>query len=390
MTTADHYSPIYRDELLGKVLPFWEKHSPDPEHGGYFTCLLRNGQVYDTDKMVWLQARQVWTFSMLYNRLEQKQEWLDMAMLGADFLEKHGRAPNGDWYFSLSRQGRPLVQPYNIFSDCFAAMAFGQLYLSTGEARYAETASATFRKILERRGNPKGIYNKAVPGGRALQGFSLPMILCNLCLELEPLLEPQLVEQTIDECIHTVMEVFFDPTTGLVLENVEPGGGLSDSFPGRLINPGHALEAMRFIIDLGARRGDAKLCRKAGQRILHMLDFGWDTTYGGLYYFLDRKGYPPEQLEWDQKLWWVHLEALEAVIKAYGQTKDSRLADWFLKLHHYSWPRFSEPEYGEWYGYLKREGTPLHTAKGGKWKGCFHVPRALWGCWQALEALRTS
>ena len=77
----------YRRSLLDDVLPFWGKYSVDWDYGGYFTCLDASGNVYDQDKFIWLQNRQVWTFSMLYNRLEQRREWLDMALHGANFLQ---------------------------------------------------------------------------------------------------------------------------------------------------------------------------------------------------------------------------------------------------------------------------------------------------------------
>jgi len=387
MIDLSKYIKAFRVELLEHVLPFWERYSLDREQGGYFTCLLRNGQVYDTDKFIWLQARQVWTFSMLYNRREQRPNWLALALHGANFLEQHGRDQAGNWYFSLRRDGLPLVQPYNIFSDCFAAMAFAQLYQATGTERYAHIARTTFQQILERQDNPKGLYNKLVPGTRPLQGFSLPMILCNLCLELEPLLDQELVEQTIEQCIHTVMEVFYDRDTGLVLENVQPDGSLSDSFAGRLLNPGHALEAMWFVMDLGKRRQEQTLIEEAKKRALFMLEYGWDEEQEGIFYFMDRLGYPSEKLEWDQKLWWVHLEAMETMLKGYALTGDERCAAWFEHLYQYSWPHFSDPQYGEWLGYLKRDGTPLHLAKGGKWKGCFHVPRALLHGLEVLEEL---
>lgn len=41
----------YKDELLNNVLPFWLEHSQDHEFGGYFTCLDREGNVFDTDKL---------------------------------------------------------------------------------------------------------------------------------------------------------------------------------------------------------------------------------------------------------------------------------------------------------------------------------------------------
>lgn len=377
----------YQKELLEKVVPFWEKNSKDEEFGGYFTCLDRTGKVFDTDKFVWLQAREVWMFSSLYNRVEKKAEWLEMAEHGARFLLEHGHDGELNWYFSLTREGKPLVQPYNIFSDCFATMAFGQLYQATGNEKYAEVAKQTFDNILARQNNPKGQYNKLVDGTRPLKGFSLPMILCNLSLEIEHLLPEELVNQTIDEAIHEVMDVFYQPDCGLILENVKPDGSFSDSFEGRLLNPGHTIEAMWFIMDLAERRDDETLMQKAVKIMLDTLKFGWDKEFGGIFYFLDFKGNPPQQLEWDQKLWWVHIETLISLIKAYKHTGNEECLQWFEKVHDYTWSHFADPEHDEWFGYLNRRGEVLLPLKGGKWKGCFHVPRGLYQVWQTLEKL---
>ena len=104
----------YKSELLDSVLPFWLEHSQDKQYGGYFPCLERDGSVYDTDKFIWLQGREVWLFSMLYNKVEKRPEWLECALQGAEFLKKYGHDGNYNWYFSLTRDGRPLVDPYNI------------------------------------------------------------------------------------------------------------------------------------------------------------------------------------------------------------------------------------------------------------------------------------
>jgi len=383
------YADIYRSNLMDDVIPFWMTHSPDTEYGGFFTCLDKKGQVYDTDKFIWLQCRQVWTFSMLYNQLEPRQEWLDLALQGAAFLITNGRDSEGNWYFSLTREGRPLVQPYNIFSDCFAAMAFGQLYKATKNETHKDIALTTFHNILARKDNPKGAYNKAFPGTRPLQSFSLPMILCNLVLELEHVLDPALVASTIDEGIHSVMDIFYQPEFGLILENVTPDGKFSDSFEGRLINPGHAIEAMWFIMDLGTRTGNTALIEKATEITLKTLEYAWDPAYGGIFYFLDIKGHPPQQLEWDQKIWWVHVETLISLLKGYQHTGDPRCWHWFEKLHTYTWSHFVDHVNGEWYGYLNRRGEVLLPAKGGKWKGCFHVPRGLYQCWKTLQSIET-
>jgi N-acylglucosamine 2-epimerase len=378
----------YRDELLGNVIPFWTDHSIDREHGGFFTCLNRQGKVYDTDKFVWLQGRQVWMFASLYNNVEKKEKWLEIAENGARFLEKHGRDNDGNWYFSLTADGRPLVAPYNIFSDCFAAMAFAQLEKATGEKKYSDIATGTFRNIIRRAGNPRGRYEKRIPGTRNLRSFSLPMILCNLALEIEHLLDREYVEEIISGCIEDVMDVFFDPVLGLIRENVNDDGSFSDTFEGRLINPGHGIEAMWFVMDLAERDGDRLLAEEAVRRTLHILENSWDEDYGGIYYFLDIKGSPLQQLEWDQKLWWVHMETLVSLIKGYRQTGNQECLKWFEKVHDYTWSHFPDREYGEWYGYLNRRGEVLIPSKGGKWKGCFHIPRGLYQVWKTAEKLK--
>ena len=375
----------YQTELLDNVIPFWLRHSEDKEHGGYFSCLDRAGAVYDTDKFVWMQGRALWMFATLYATAPEHSDWLAMAQQGAAFLEKHGRDTQGNWYFSLTQSGRPLVQPYNIFSDCFAAMGFAALYKVDSQERYADIARTTFANILKRRSNPKGIYSKTIPDTRPLKNFGLPMILCNLSLEMEHLLDKSIVDELIEEVIHEVMDTFYDEETGLILENVLQDGQKSDSFEGRLFNAGHVLEAMWFVMDLAVRREDKALVQQALERALRSLDYGWDEQYGGIFYFMDIQGHPPQQLEWDQKLWWVHLEALLCMAKAYRLTHDERALHWFEKLHDYTWSHFKDAEHPEWFGYLNRRSEVLLPLKGGKWKGCFHVPRALHYISQTLQ-----
>ena len=379
----------YKTELLDNVVPFWLHKSQDEMHGGYFTCLDRKGDVFDTDKFVWLQGRQVWLFSMLYNKVEKKQEWLDCAIQGAEFLKKHGHDGNYNWYFSLDRKGNPLVEPYNIFSYTFATMAFGQLSLATNNKEYEEIAKKTFNIILSKQDNPKGKWNKAYPDTRQLKGFSLPMILSNLTLEIEHLLDKDIVEQTMNKCIHEVMEVFLRPELGgIIVENVNADGSLSDTFDGRLVNPGHGLEAMWFIMDISVRLNRKDLIDKAVETTLKLIEYGWDKKYGGIFYFMDRKGFPPQQLEWDQKLWWVHIEGMIALLKGYQLTGSEECMKWYTKLHDYTWKHFKDPEHPEWWGYLNREGEVLLDLKGGKWKGCFHVPRGMYQCWKTLEKIK--
>jgi len=377
----------YKTALLHDVIPFWESHSIDRDCGGYFTCLDAEGAVYDTDKFMWLQGRQAWMFAALYNRLERREGWLNVARHGAEFMKAHGRDGEGNWYFALDRQGRPLVQPYSIFSDCFAAMAFAQLARATGDEEARDITLVTWNNIIKRKDNPKGKYNKHYRGTRPLTGYALPMILSNLAQELSDVLDGDQVRTITDQCVRDVMDVQLDAQRGLIYENVLTGGGHADCFDGRLLIPGHGIEGMWFIMTIGEQRGDRELIDRAAQVVLDTLAFSWDEQFGGIYYFLDADGHPPQQLEWDQKLWWVHQETLIALLMGLRLTGRDELAEWFGKVHEYAWGHFADPEHGEWFGYLNRRGEVLMPAKGGKWKGCFHTPRAMWRCWQELDKL---
>jgi N-acylglucosamine 2-epimerase len=213
------------------------------------------------------------------------------------------------------------------------------------------------------------------------------MILLNLTLEMDWLLLPSELGATIDESIEAMTNRFLDRKRGLVFENVAPDGSHVDCFDGRLINPGHGIEGMWFLMDVARRSGDRSLIDIAVDTTLSILKFSWDDEYGGVFYFLDADGKPPQQLEWDQKLWWVHCEALIALLMGYRLTKRADCLEWFKRMHEYTWSHFPDPEHGEWFGYLNRRGEVLLPLKGGKWKGCFHVPRMLYRCWRLLGEL---
>jgi N-acylglucosamine 2-epimerase len=376
----------YRSELLNNVMPFWLQYSIDTEYGGFFNSLDRDGTVFDTDKWVWMQGRAVWMFATLYNQVEKRKEWLDASRQGAEFLRRFGRGEEG-YYFCLTREGEPLIQPYQIFSNAFAAMGYGALAKALPDSEYPALARETFDLYLSKRENPRGRYNKVVPGTRPMKSFAVAMILCNLALEMEDLLGRDYVDNLVRSLADEIRSVYYRPEFGVILEHVGAGGSFVDSYDGRLFAPGHACEAMWFLMDAGVRLKDEALIRWAADVTLASLERGWDKEYGGIYYYLDVKDKYPLWLDWDQKHWWVHLESLIACAMGCRLTGDKRLASWFETLHEYTWSHYRDPEYPEWFGYLARRGGVLAPLKGGKYKTCFHLPRALLRIWKILEAL---
>src|SRR3954471_9124994 len=154
----------YRKDLLESVIPFWMEYAPDREFGGYFTCLDRDGTIYDTRKYVWLQGRMVWMFSRLYNELEPRPEWLDMAKLGLDFIRKFARDPKGRCYFSLSREGSPAFYQRKPFAAVFVMMGLLEYSKATGDAACGQEAVDLFWSIREWIANPVLMDRPVFPG----------------------------------------------------------------------------------------------------------------------------------------------------------------------------------------------------------------------------------
>jgi len=207
-----------------------------------------------------------------------------------------------------------------------------------------------------------------------------------LCMleEIEPLdSDPRYAELAKKMTVRALLHVKHERR--LVFEHVGPRGELIDSPAGRLLNPGHAIELAWLLLHRARRTGETQLMRTALDVIDWSLAAGWDKTYGGLLYFLDADGRPPTKLEWSMKLWWPMTEALYALLLAHAVSGKKKYMTWHAKVHDWAFEHFRDSRYGEWYGYLDRQGVPTHQLKGGEWKGFFHLPRALWYSIQLLE-----
>lgn len=140
-------------------------------------------------------------------------------------------------------------------------------------------------------------------------------------------------------------------------------------------------------MNYAAQTENKELLEKTLNILEWSLEIGWDKEYGGMFYFRDAKNRPCEQLEYDMKLWWVHNECLISTLTAYKLTGDEKYFEWFEKIHKYAFEHFADKEFGEWYGYLHRDGTVSHTQKGSLWKGPYHLPRCLMLCEALLSSI---
>lgn len=380
-----NYLGRYRKELLDSVVPFWLRHSIDREHGGYFTCLDRDGEVYDTRKYVWMQGRAIWTFSKLFNEVDQRQEWLEAAACGIEFVRQHAFDAQGRPYFSLTREGHPVFFQRKPYGAVFAVAGFLEYSKAIGDSKLRSEGIDLFWKIEEWIQRPYLLDRPALRGQIATSKLADVMVIIMLLLELMTVDHDPRYASLLSEYMRAALK-HREPSRNVFLEHVGSDGTfLLDSPDGRLLNPGHSIEMAWFLLLMLRRQPDPTLQQEVLGILESTLEFGWDKQYGGIYYFMDIEDRPTLQLESNMKLWWPHTEALYAVILAYTLTRDSRWLVWLERLDRYAFRHFSDPVKGEWFGYCDRQGTLSNLCKGNHYKGFFHVPRFLIMSIQEME-----
>ncbi len=378
---------LWLEDQLATCTAFWLEHGMDSVNGGVYTCLDREGKVYSTDKSVWMQGRCAWTFSYLCHLYGKRPEWMEAAKSCLDFLEQHCKNPEagGRLYFTVTADGKPLRQRRYNFSEGFYCIGNAEYYGLTHEPVYLDRARWAYELIYALNNglieDPTGFGPKTLPETRSGRSLGDSMIFLNI-IGIMRRVDPDHTDQYdkhAAECVERITKEHFRPEMNCTLENVNLDGEPELEYTqGRVVNPGHDIECSWFLLDEAAYRDDAALAKTALEIFKNAIEAGWDEEYEGILYFIDACGLPTEAYEHDMKLWWPHNEAMIASSKAYKLTGEQYYLEWLMKVVKYCKEHFADPEYGEWYGYLRRDGLPtMPPTKGSTFKGPFHVPRAL-------------
>ncbi|MBD9093893.1 MAG: N-acylglucosamine 2-epimerase [Bacteroides oleiciplenus] len=367
----------YRNDLVGNIMPFWLKYGLDCKHGGVYTCLNRDGSLMDTTKSVWFQGRFGFIAAFAYNNVERNPEWLAASKSCIDFIEKYCIDIDGRMFFEVTADGTPLRKRRYVFSECFAAIAMSEYSIASGEQSYALKALELFRKIQSFLTTP-GILEPKYCESVQMRGHSITMILINTASRIRAAIDDDVLTRQIDDSINMLQKYFIHPEFKALLEVVGSNGEFIDTCNGRTINPGHCIETSWFLME------EAKHLNWDGEKLrmaLSILDWswewGWDKEYGGIINFRDCRNLPPQDYSQDMKFWWPQTEAIIATLYAYQATNDEKYLEMHKQISDWTYAHFPDSEYGEWYGYLHRDGTVAQAAKGNLFKGPFHIPRMM-------------
>lgn len=376
---------FYKDHLLNDTLPFWFPKSLDTQMGGYLLFRNRDGSLLDDDKAVWFLGRTAWTISTLYNTIEKKDEWLQIAKSGIEFSEKHAFDTDGKMFFYLNRGGSPIRKRRYFFSETFAVIGYAAYAKASGNNYFAKRAKEIFTNCLKFMNGEKQLPPRYLNTRPAI-GYGQPMIMINTAQQLRENVGDERCNHLITGWIDTLEKYFVKDDIRCVMETVAPDGSIINHNDGRIITPGHAIEGAWFIFEEAVyKNNDAHLIDLGCRIVDYMWERGWDKEYGGIIMYRDVYNKPVQEYSQDMKFWWPHNEFIIATLYAYLLTGNEKYAKMHKMVHDYSYAHFHDKEFGEWYGYLHRDGTVAQSAKGNLHKGPFHVPRQQWLCWQLIE-----
>lgn len=367
----------YKNDLTDDIMPFWLRHGYDRVHGGVYTCLDREGNLMDTTKSVWFQGRCGFIAAYAYNVIEKNPEWLELSKSCIDFIEAHCFDTDGRMYFEVTADGKPLRKRRYVFSECFAAIAMAEYSKATGDRTYAEKALKLFKDV-QRFINTPGILEPKYLPTQPARGHSITMILINTAARIREVIADEALDAQITESFDALKRYFIHPEFKALLEMVGPDGELIDTLNGRVINPGHCIETSWFLLDEAKHRGWDKDFRDTALEIFDWSwDWGWDEEFGGIINFRDCKNFPAQDYSQDMKFWWPQTEAMIATLYCFLATGNDHYLELHRKAHAWAYEHFNDPVYGEWFGYLHRDGTVAQSAKGNLFKGPFHIPRMM-------------
>lgn len=406
---------FYQDHLFQHLLPYWLEKAIDEEYGGYYTGFSNSGgRLLHDHKFTWSQGRFVWVWARMACQFSHTPEaplYLKLARSGAEFLMKNALLPNGHVAFILSREGKPILldgegrprqagpgETYatSTFADCFVVYGLSEYARAAHDQAAFDFATRLYESV-EARITLNAFRTDPYPTPEGYQQHGIPMIMLEVTRELAVTAEDFDVElserlhRRATEFARMVMYQHRQPDTNVVVEFLGTDGRIQPNLLGTYINPGHTLESMWFVLHYAEEAGDETMKAQAIAAVRQACDLGWDDEYPGLTQFAHMtggrpRGAVPEGLtdhamirklldDWDAKLWWVHSEALYALLLSHYYQPSDWTREWYWRMHEYTFATFPDPA-GEWTSIRNRDNTPIDKVVALPVKDPFHVPRA--------------
>lgn len=363
-----------------EMLDYWVERAIDWDEGGIMTCLDRDGSLWNTVKPGWFQGRSLFSFAKGYNDIKKNPEWLRACHKLYDFICKHVYIPgdpHGHMYFMLDKQGNGFKSADDLFTETFALMGMAEYYKATGDEEVLQRVRRIYDESLQfYYRNPRFFED----GSLSIEKEKMPLSWCMMCLcsvqtmrGCDPEREAE-YSGFLREVCEDVYRYYYNEKLNMIVElDYDP--------------PGHTCEVLWFMLAEGLYQKDEKLVRHMAEMTALLMEKTYDFENGGLPLFKSFFDLPDRTEGWDIRRWWVQVELMLALIYSWAGTKDEKFLQWYRMVHEYVFAHFPDRMYGEWYGYIRQNGTPATDVKGDELKGPYHLPRCFIAIYNLLDTM---
>jgi len=374
-------------ELKGNILPYWMKHTPDRDHGGFHGEVSHfNVPVEKAPKGAIMNTRILWTFAAAH-RMYPEASYLEMADRAYHYILDHFiDRDNGGVYWELDHKGNVSASRKQIYALAFTIYAMAEYHMAKGDKEALDTAIVLFHQIEEHAlDRKKGGYTEALSREwKSVEDLRLSekddnesktmnthLHILEAYTNLYRTWKDPRLETALEKLILLFLDRFVDPLTNHLNLFFDENWTLKSN----LVSYGHDIECAWLLHEAAEILGKPELVKLAGDLAVKMArdnSQGLDTD-GGLFY----EFFPSEIRLDSDKHWWTQAEAMVGYFNAYQLSGEQDFALKALGSWEFIKKYLVDSKYGEWYWSVDREGTPQTTKeKAGFWKCPYHNGRA--------------
>jgi mannose/cellobiose epimerase-like protein (N-acyl-D-glucosamine 2-epimerase family) len=343
--TLEQLRNQYEYDLFEDFMPFSDRYMYDDKYGG-FTCFLdHDGSILSSDKISSRIGRGIWLYSYLYNNLEKKDRYLDIATKAVKFVLKDQPKGDNHWPDRWTREGEVLLPGKGIHGDNYIAEGLAEYAKATGERKYMEIARETYFKTLKLYDKPDFLDNQSrIAGGRQAWHSLLFLWFATSTLLYEPDSDlEKMADRMIDELMNYHQNPDFDLFNDVINHDLSR---CEDPKYSRQCGMIHSKEIYWMMLYEAFRRKDKTLFNLAAHRLKRHSVISRDNVYGGMFGDLLNV----DENTFDLKKYWYSMEfVLQGTMVIIEHTGEEWAKEMFSEQFTYVHEKFT----------LKKWGYPL-------------------------------
>lgn len=372
--------------LQENILPFWTQKMVDDKRGGFIGQIDGEDKRHeDADKSIILNTRILWSFSAVYQHLQEDQ-YKQLAKRAFDYLLQHFiDHEHGGVFWMVDAQGKVKDPKKQVYAQAFMIYALTEYYKITQEDKALELSIALF-KLIEKYSfdtQHNGYLEAFDQQWQLLEDLRLSdkdanekktmnthLHVLEAYTNLYRFWKDESLHQSLKNLIELFLDKFIDDKGHFKLFFDEKWESKTDK-----ISYGHDIEGSWLLYEAAEVLDDQPLLEKVKKVSVEMADVFIDegiSPENGVYNDSENGVYE------DEFHWWPQAEAMVGLVNAWQLTGNEHYLEVTAGIWEFTQKKMIDWKNGEWYWGINSKGEILKEEdKAGPWKCPYHNSRAL-------------